>query len=241
MAGRWLSSRLGPRALILGYHRVAEPAADRHRLCVSPANFAAQLAVLGQRASVISLEALLAELKGGGWTSGSVAITFDDGYADVLATAAPLLAEAGMAASLFVASDFLDGRFSWDEGDREAAALSRPELVELAGSPGWTIGAHSASHPALAGLPVEAQRREVVASRACLEGIVGRPVRHFSYPHGSVDAATAAVVRAAGFASACASGPDVVRRGSDPFQLPRLWPGDWDGDRFGRWLRHWLV
>ncbi len=59
----------------------------------------------------------------------AAAITFDDGYADNLSVAAPILARHGMPATVFVASSFLDGGLMWNDGVIEAAR--RCELAVL--------------------------------------------------------------------------------------------------------------
>jgi peptidoglycan/xylan/chitin deacetylase (PgdA/CDA1 family) len=95
----------GPRSLILIYHRVIDRVYGPEGLCVSPANFARQLDVLGD--TIVELERVIA----GDAPDGSVAITFDDGYVDNLAHAAPLLA--GRPATLFVCTGL--ERFWWDD------------------------------------------------------------------------------------------------------------------------------
>jgi peptidoglycan/xylan/chitin deacetylase (PgdA/CDA1 family) len=134
---------------------------------------------------------------------------------------------------------------SWSAGATHAAggprALTQAELRRLAASPYIDIGAHSVSHPMLTTLAVEGQRREVVQSRRDLEETIGKPVTSFSYPHGAHSAATRAVVADAGFAVACCSTADALRRGCDPLAVPRLWVGDLDGEAFGRWLDGWLA
>ena len=43
MSVRWLRSRCTGGAVILGYHRITEPAWDPYELCVAPRRFAQQL------------------------------------------------------------------------------------------------------------------------------------------------------------------------------------------------------
>ncbi len=120
-------------------------------------------------------------------------------------------------------------------------ALTEEELTELAAGDLIDIGAHTVTHPALAGLPLAEQRAEIKESKAYLERILKRPVTSFSYPNGAMTQETRAIVQDCGFDCACASHNDVARRGSDPFRLPRFWIPDWDGDVFSRWLRWWLA
>jgi peptidoglycan/xylan/chitin deacetylase (PgdA/CDA1 family) len=115
----------------------------------------------------------------------------------------------------------------------ELEYLARHELVE--------IGAHTVTHPLLPLLSQGEQRCELEDSRRTLESITGRPIFSFAYPHGALSHQTIRLVRQAGYTAACTSTPDVITFGSDLLALPRFWVGDWSGDRFGRFLRRWLL
>jgi peptidoglycan/xylan/chitin deacetylase (PgdA/CDA1 family) len=101
-----------PLRAILMYHRVAEPPADPWALCVSPANFAEQMAVLRTIATPVRLADLCTMEPDG----PLVAVTFDDGYADNLYAARPILERYDVPATVFVSTDHIgnaDG-FWWD-------------------------------------------------------------------------------------------------------------------------------
>ncbi|MBV9994799.1 MAG: polysaccharide deacetylase family protein [Caulobacteraceae bacterium] len=129
---------------------------------------------------------------------------------------------------------------------RDWAGLSRParakhramgsgELAQL--NDGLiAVGAHTVTHPALPVLPPERQAQEIAASRKACEALTGRPVPHFAYPFGRYDRASRSACREAGFAQACATIPGPVRRWSDPFLLPRIAPGQADGEALARRL-----
>lgn len=119
-------------------------------------------------------------------------------------------------------------------------ALQPEELRELAESDLVSIGAHTVSHPMLAGLPADAQQWEISTSKQSLETILDRPVTTFSYPNGSASLLTRKLVAEAGYEAACTSYGDVVYSGSDRHLLPRFWAPDVDGNTFERWLRRWL-
>jgi peptidoglycan/xylan/chitin deacetylase (PgdA/CDA1 family) len=116
--------------VILVYHRVAEPPSDPWGLCVTPASFAAHLAVLREVATPMPLGELVAAARNGTAPPRAVAVTFDDGYADNLHAAAPLLAAANVPATVFLASGGIaSGRdFWWDTLD--AAIFGQPVLPE---------------------------------------------------------------------------------------------------------------
>ena len=114
---RWLSYRAFPGALILRYHRVADLQSDPHATAVTPAHFAEQLETLRARFRPLSLRSLVRSLGHEGPPRSGVVITFDDGYADNLYQAKPLLERYEIPATVFVATGAVDaGReFWWDE------------------------------------------------------------------------------------------------------------------------------
>jgi peptidoglycan/xylan/chitin deacetylase (PgdA/CDA1 family) len=96
------------RALILLYHRIADFQPDAQLLCVSPRNFEDHLKTICELYHPIHLEDLTQYIKSNTLPTGSVIITFDDGYIDNLTNAAPLLEQYGVPATIFVTSGFVD-------------------------------------------------------------------------------------------------------------------------------------
>ncbi len=238
--GRWLRSRFTPHGLILGYHRVAEAGACAPGMSVSPAHLAEQLDVVRRHCRPVSLNELVHGLAEENLPPQAVAVTFDDGYAEVLQRAKPLLESYGIPATAFVVTGRLGRAFAWDDpAQADARSLAADEIRQLANGL-VEIGAHTVNHLRLAAQPMTVQRSEIQESKRVLEALLGRPVIAFSYPHGSASPETRALVQAAGFHYACASQPDVARRGSHHYHLPRLWVPDVDGHRFARWLQPWL-
>lgn len=113
-ASRWLRSRTGARALVLGYHRIAEPAFDPWSLCVSPRRFDEQLGAIRRHARAVSLRELTCALAADEPVQGMVAITFDDGYVDLLEHGLPLLERHGVPATVFVITGALGAEFWWE-------------------------------------------------------------------------------------------------------------------------------
>ena len=93
--------------MILAYHRIAEDPTDAELLCVTPARFEMQLQILSQLLSPIDLPSLLRRIELGKSCAGMVAITFDDGYRDVLFNAVPLLRKYGIRATCFITSGYI--------------------------------------------------------------------------------------------------------------------------------------
>jgi peptidoglycan/xylan/chitin deacetylase (PgdA/CDA1 family) len=134
---RRLAARVGPRrgALVLLYHRVAETTTDPQQLAVAPKRFAEHLDVVAEQYEPVSLSRLVAALRRGEDVHRLVAVTFDDGYADNLLAAKPLLERAGVPATVFVASGYVrgGGEFWWDELEGLLLRPGRlPPVVTLA-------------------------------------------------------------------------------------------------------------
>lgn len=105
------------KGLILMYHRVAELDLDPWSLCVTPQHFAEHLAVIQKIAHPISLQQLNRDRQQGTIPHRAVAISFDDGYADNLDCAKPILESHGIPATMFVSTGYLGAQreFWWDE------------------------------------------------------------------------------------------------------------------------------
>jgi peptidoglycan/xylan/chitin deacetylase (PgdA/CDA1 family) len=315
------------------YHRVTELSNDPHLLAVTPKHFAEHMELIRKHHMPIRLQQLLEALRNGKVSKRAVVVTFDDGYADNLHEAMPLLERYDIPATVFVTAGQVGNQREswWDELDRlllqpgilppnlrlnvngstfdfqlgEASTyteqdyrrdqdwhiapedapgprqqlfrkllaamsvlpgvereklvndlltwagadpIARPthrpltidELVKLQKCRLMEVGAHTMTHPKLADTPAGQQRTEIQQSKQTLEAILNRPVTSFAFPFGSSSPETVAIVRDEGFVCACSTRADVVSRGTDCFQLPRLCVRDWDGERFARWLRWWV-
>ena len=112
-----LRNRFTPGGLILFYHRVSEVSSDPFKLCVKPRHFAEQMEVLRKYAQPMPLQQLVQTVRDGKCPNRAVAVTFDDGYADNLYEAKPLLERYDIPATVFVTTGNLGSQreFWWDE------------------------------------------------------------------------------------------------------------------------------
>jgi peptidoglycan/xylan/chitin deacetylase (PgdA/CDA1 family) len=133
-----------PRAIVLLYHRVRASSVDPWRLAVAPEIFAEQMETLACDWTPLSLGELVEGLDARRLPERAVSVTFDDGYADNLDVAAPILLEHGIPATLFVAPELVErgGPPWWDE---LATLLLEPSQVPATltlssvHGDGWTI------------------------------------------------------------------------------------------------------
>jgi peptidoglycan/xylan/chitin deacetylase (PgdA/CDA1 family) len=68
------------------------------------------------------------------------AITFDDGYADNLQVATPILAKHGLSATFFIATGFLDGGIMWNDRVIESIRHCRLERLDLGALGSFALG-----------------------------------------------------------------------------------------------------
>ena len=118
---------------ILLYHRIASPTQDIHGLCVSPDDFRGHIQHLCKFYHLMALEDLVAAASEGRIPKRAVAITFDDGYLDMLLTASPILCEYKVPATFFINSEFLHEQreFWWDILEQIFVESDLPSLLEV--------------------------------------------------------------------------------------------------------------
>lgn len=217
------------RAVILCYHSVHPtiPFAS-----ATPDRFGEQLDWLRDNCDVLPL-ARLASASPGGAQRPLVAITFDDGYEDNYTHAFPLLRERGLPATFFITVGLVERdaatveRFAAlrQSGPVEVAPLEWGQLLEMSAA-GFSIGAHTWSHPNLARLGETEARSELERPKAILEDRLGGAVTEFAYPFGKpgrhFTPATVRLVADAGYAVGAAVLFRAVRSGDDRLALPRF-------------------
>lgn len=205
---------------VLLYHAFGD---DENRYVVSRTTFARQLRLLALlRFKVRPYAAVALALREGRLPPRTVALTFDDGYADNADVAVPLLEQHGFPGTIFLVSSRLGGVNDWTTEPALAgrALLSAGQAAALR-SRGIDFGVHTCTHPDLtaAGVPVT---QEVTSSRRDLEDALGEPAPTFAYPYGRVDDRAVEAVREAGFESACTTDPRLAQVDDDPLLVPRI-------------------
>lgn len=118
------------KVLILTYHRFSS---ERHPSKISAAEFAAHLEYLKRYNRVLSLSEAAEHLKNGNsLPPNATVITIDDGYADAYDVAFPILKQFEMPATLYVVTDFLDGKcWLWTDLMRYVLTETGQENLKL--------------------------------------------------------------------------------------------------------------
>jgi peptidoglycan/xylan/chitin deacetylase (PgdA/CDA1 family) len=171
--------------------------------------------------TVSTLRAILQDFTARGYRAGTLAdalqppgnpvkrlvLTFDDGTADFLDYALPVLQEFQCTATLFVVAGLVGGRRTWRDPASTGAAPPPVPLLDAAGlrdlaAAGFTIGSHSLTHRPLPSLSMTDAAAEVATSRYVLSDLLGQPVDWFAYPYAAAGPATEALVWGAGYSGA---------------------------------------
>lgn len=211
---------------ILVYHEVSpspEPAFRRYT--VTAAQFARQmrwLAIFGYEP--VDMDTLVRARSGkGSLPRRPVVITFDDGFQGSIDHALPVLQAHGFTAVFFLVTGYMGRASGWlvPELALELAIMSWPTARALVDA-GFQCGAHTVTHPRLAGLDPARLQAELVDARNQLEDELGRPVLHLAYPYGSFDDAVQASAAKAGYLSACTTRPGLSGTDDDLLALRRV-------------------
>ncbi len=209
-------------AVVLIYHRVGG-AADVE-LDMPGDLFARQMHALAETDRAASLDAVLPTLERRDPPSvDPVVVTFDDGTADFVDEALPVLVDAGVPALLYLATGFVETNDVLPYGGRPLtwAALGDALATGLV-----TIGSHTHSHAVLDRLSESHIDAELRRSCELIEDKLGVAAEHFAYPKGVARSAVADAVVRRTFHSAATGeirtnrygATDVYRLGRTPVQ-----------------------
>ncbi len=126
-------ARLGGKSglMVLIYHRVLPEPDPMLPDVPDAAMFAMQMATISRYFRVAPLQQALDDLRQGRLSVPTVAVTFDDGYADNLETALPVLQRFDVPATVFVAPGFLDGGLMFNDAITEIFRQAPAGLFDL--------------------------------------------------------------------------------------------------------------
>jgi peptidoglycan/xylan/chitin deacetylase (PgdA/CDA1 family) len=238
---RWSLSASGRAPLaVLIFHRVAD---DRANCWTTPtATFVKAIDWLQAHFELISLEEVQRRIASGANYQPSVSITFDDGYADNMNVALPLLIVRNIPCTYFVSAGPVLERVPFEHDVRMGnrfAPNSVAELRDIARG-GIEIGAHTRTHADLGRVTEEAvMYDEVVRARDDLQDALGVRIRYFAFPfglHPNLSADAFHMAREAGYDGVCSAYGGYNFSGGDAFHLQRRGV---DGPLTG--LKHWAM
>lgn len=232
MAGRELLKRVAagwdrlrpppPGLVVLIYHRVGGRAPLE--LDLPTPTFAAQMAYLAEHTRVCSLADGIDAVDGAAapGLDGTrlVAVTFDDGTADFVDEALPVLVDHRIPVTLYVATAYIEEQRPFPGDGRP---LSWSALAEACSTGLVTVGSHTHTHTLFDRIDATGATAELDRSAGLIADRLGAAPEHFAYPKALAprDPRVAGVVRDR-FASAAVAGtrPNPYGR-TDPWRLAR--------------------
>ncbi|MFG3517621.1 polysaccharide deacetylase family protein [Streptomyces bobili] len=170
---------------ILMYHLVQNLPGP---MAVPPDRFGEQMELLADGAYTVVTEDDLHTMHAQGrpLPANAVLITFDDGYANTVTTALPVLERLGLPAVMAVCGSYL--------GPERPRHVPHPvqEMADLAQVQAWAasgraVAAHTYTHQRLTGLSPRALAWQTAGDHEVLTTLLGRPPRTFAYPYGAYD------------------------------------------------------
>jgi peptidoglycan/xylan/chitin deacetylase (PgdA/CDA1 family) len=162
---------------ILCYHSIGQPVWGVND--ISPGQFRRHIELALKAGYRFIAPAELASTGGG---PKDLAITFDDGMKSALTAAAPILAEYDIPWSIFIVSEWADGRHDWGDD-----VILRWREIEKMAAAGVEIGSHSATHPDFGLLGRARFADELGRSRRTIEDRTGIRTTSFAIPMGQSD------------------------------------------------------
>lgn len=159
-------------AVTFVYHSVGYVALkdDPYRVNITPERFEEHLKVISRYKDKID-------------------ITFDDSYENNFKYALPLLKKYNLSATIFLTTDFIDGKIrSEDLGGKnfKESPLTWDE-IKIMDREGIKFGSHSKTHAFLTKISEDELKREVADSKKRIEEVLKHKIDGFAYPFGDVD------------------------------------------------------
>jgi len=114
-----------------------------------------------------------------------IAITFDDGLADIYSIAYPFLKEHKIPFTVFIVTDFIG----------KEGYITEEQLLVMAKDPLVTIGSHGVSHEIFTKMDSHQKKEELTQSKEYLEHLIETPISVFAYSHGQFDKETLKLVK----------------------------------------------
>lgn len=224
---------------VLFYHRVSDR--DPTQWTISVSDFKRHLDWLQENFDLVSLGEAQKRIRAVNNERFSVAITFDDGYAENCQNAIPELIQRKIPLTYFVATDFIGRQRSFRhdiESGITPATNSWDELRDLA-KLGVEFGAHTKTHCNVARINNATELEdEVWGSVEQVKRQLGSTCRYFAFPYGrpeNMSQAAVSLLHERGIEGICSAYGALNWPGQNGFHIRRI-HGDPGLERLKNWL-----
>ncbi|MEP6776137.1 MAG: polysaccharide deacetylase family protein, partial [Chloroflexota bacterium] len=186
-------------------------------------------ALAGERCVSFTMSEVAEYIAGGKkFPPRAVAITFDDGFANLYTHALPVLQRYGLKATVYVITGMVGKTTKWTDRTKSLPSLPILDRAQIAAlqAAGVEIGAHSVTHGFMTQYSDVRLRDELETPKNELEEMFGQPVGAFAYPQGDYDERVVEAVKRAGYRTATTVDQGRAHANSDPLRLPRILVSD---------------
>lgn len=200
---------------VLAYHSISDRGGES---VLSSSDFEKQMHFLhSQGYYFASLDEVVEHVRGErSLAARSVAITFDDGYADNYINALPILKKYDIPACVFM---IVDQEKSGEALGYQGSFLNDEHIEEMKKQK-ISFGCHSRSHGDLSKMNVAELEDEMITGKRQLESARHCPVDYFAYPGGTYSDAAIAVAKKA-YKAAFSIKPGLIHKADDVYMLKR--------------------
>jgi peptidoglycan/xylan/chitin deacetylase (PgdA/CDA1 family) len=170
--------------LILAHHLVS----DRpHRMGMPTEIFWRQVRFLQKHYRIVSLSEATELLRSGQLSIPTVALTFDDGYADNFVNLRAVANEVGIPSTLFITTDPVETHREFDHDLATGMTGFFPltwDQIRYWNTRGAEFGSHTRTHLDCSSRDSESLQTEIIGSRNDLEAHLKKTVSFFAFPYG---------------------------------------------------------
>ena len=236
---QYLSSQSICPISVLFYHRVAD--SHSNDWTITNDRFERQIRFCQENFEIIDLVEVQRRVRDHDSCSPTVALTFDDGYADNCEFAIPLLIERNLPCTYFVTTEHVLAQtpFPHDIDNGPTLKVNTKQQLREMSDAGIEIGCHTRTHCDFSKIFESDQiRSEIIDAKEELEQMIGKAVRYFAFPFGLPAQLTQVAIEAiheAGFDGFCSAYGGYNLVGADSFHIRRC-HGDPEFARFRNWL-----
>ena len=119
-------------------------------------------------------------------------------------------------------------------------SMKTQQIESISNNPLFTIGIHTATHPALAYHSAETQFKEMQDCKQFLEKKLKHSVTTVAYPYGNYDSHTIAITRELQLKAAFTTEERIIMNNDNVYRLGRVQVKNWNGEEFERRLNQWI-
>jgi protein-tyrosine phosphatase len=215
------------KAIVVAFHSITAGKSGGALRC-SVEDFERYCRFFARHMKTETLTRMVEQLEKGSPLHGELAITFDDGYADNVELALPILSRWSLRATFYVTTGFIQTQTQalWDTKANLRSRWMTWEQVRQLVNAGHELGAHTVTHINLATATAEQAESELRQSRDDIAAQAGIAPSHFAVPYGRAFPAldqTAAIARNLGFRSVSLCRGGIVPQGTRTTRIER-WP-----------------